>query len=323
MSIETFNVYRVNDEDGSNGYSSSGDPDVVEAIINHVTNLRSSALEFAASRSENAGVEQIDAYFEGYGLRTAPEVILEPSEIPEFRTMFNALGCDTTSLGTLGTAQDKGTVAAMYLPQPDIIVGVNWPDDGHSSAYGQAIMAHEKAHSTSLYRNDIQYTDSNGSIGYSVSRVGHNLTAKSTGTFFEEGFAQLMATKYVREQLHMPYGEWATDYHRSIDDLPPVPPAYIWPRESGGGTMGTGSLASYGLELIARDSPELVSDLILARSSVLGLRGVARAVDEVRPGLYNRLNNLSETPQSFAAGLSEIQQSLSTVGYERMPGLAQ
>jgi hypothetical protein len=131
------------------------------------------------------------------------------------------------------------------------------------------------------------------------------------GDFLDEGIAELMASKYVREALNMPHGIWGDIGPRPTHNGDMLPPAYLWK-----GTDPThysyndNAVAAYGLEMINDVNPELLPALIAARTTTEGRRDVARIIEGIQPGLYRELRKLPKTPEGFSHGLHLIQSAI-------------
>lgn len=182
-------------------------------------------------------------------------------------------------------------------------------------------MAHEKAHSTTEY-DDIIYTDDN-QINYNTARAGQLLMKAGEGTFLEEGFAEYMAARFIRNELKCPNGIWGNERYKDLGDGLTLPSIYVWPGSTQPEDADSprsyvhlsnshGAYGAYGIDLIAQKYPEIHTALINARKSVEGLRQVAQIIERVRPGLYSEIRKLRKFPEDFKKGLQSIQLALAT-----------
>lgn len=287
---------------------------VRESILLHSEQLKQRALDILPDHEGGAETARIDAFFEREGLKPKPAKVLTPQELFIYRDELAKFGYHDDRLDKLGERNEyDGANVALYMPQLSLIVAVKWLEyqGDEAATQFQAILAHEKAHSTTEF-NSISYTQTNHARNYAAPRVGQTLYQTGRGIFLEEGFADYMAAHFVRKELHLPNGAWQTSDNLKLGDRDPVPPVYIWPNveHRGDATMTIGAFAAYGLELINQKDSRLHSALIQGRKSAEGLRQVAQIIEGIRPGLYTELQKLGESPDEFARGLRAIQAAI-------------
>lgn len=289
-------------------YSENAPENTASLVRHHADNIKHQAFEVAPAY-EAATNQQLDNFFHRFGLNTAPVALASPNEVLQLYEQLTDVGLQDEHIRQLGvesSGSSAESIQALYLPTPDIIIGVRWPDllnNEKGEEYFLYLLAHEKAHSSSQFNRFVVERTSDTQLSYRVPRTGHAVQTDGGryGEFLEEGFADFMAAEFVRNELNLPNGAWDHDYPVSMGEYPPLPGVYTWPTRTGG-VVSTGAYAAYGLELY--------SSLIDARQTVDGLRKVAKIIEDVETGLYAKLMKLPRTQKDFAQGLENIQQAL-------------
>ncbi|HUC89760.1 MAG TPA: hypothetical protein VMR45_03075, partial [Patescibacteria group bacterium] len=298
--------------DGST-QTSPASPEASQVILESIRQLRQRAKEIIPNRPEPPEVERINQFFEKQGLSTAPVVILTPDEVGTVVDELVAIGFYNWTLDELGYFDAEGAgVRGAYVPMLDTCFVVREPRHQKASPEFLSTVAHEKAHSTSLH-TDLEYTAyATGDTNYRWSRVGHILTRSGSGAFLEEGFAEFMAAKFVREELGLPNGMWPNSSLLDSRNLPSLPPVYVWLNEQGKFITPHGAPAAYALELLTEQRlPDLPASLIKARTSAQGLLEVKAAIETVEPGLHDKLCALpGDGPAHYVKGFRMIQWQL-------------
>lgn len=303
---ESPRVTKVTVKDSKVISVSKAPPATREKILTHSEKLKQRAMELFPNHEGGEEVARIDAFFEREGLKTKPVKILTPKELEVYIEELGKVGLNKTNINRL-----RHGPRAVYINDLGLIVAVKRPEyeEGTGAVHFQAVIAHEKAHSTSEYE-DLVYTQTEKGISFGPARIGQVLTQEDQGDFFEEGFAEYMAARFVRTELNLPNGIWQnSDLRRVTEEEPFLPPVYFWSNASypGGMSRAKGAFAGYGLELIAQREPRLHTALIEARKSKKGLQEVAQIIDSLRPGLYTELRKLSGSSGGFQKGLQTIQ----------------
>lgn len=258
---------------------------------------------------------RVDNFLIDKGLSPSRAILLNPEDVPVFRQKLADFGWSHPLLDELGVERENGfTWMGGNFDDLGLVVMVRSPqiEEANGTAYTEATLLHEKAHSAHAF-DDLIYTKAGTNINYWVPRHGHGIAAKagSEGAFFEEGFAELLAAEYMKEQMGMPNGVWDEDITvptKTGDDLPGI---YAWKVDDSKFLYANSAIAAHGLELLMVEKSELYQALLKARNSVEGLRQVAQVVDSVEPGLYPKLRKLSYSEAGFSEGLHDIKSALS------------
>lgn len=170
-------------------------------------------------------------------------------------------------------------------------------------------LVHEFSH-TAMPREYIGIqADSTVKSGRIHGRCGFNVlsTQEWEGSFFEEGFAEYMASRYTR----MTTGDMRPI---GINGTPPVRlPDYLIPPDTemlSGQDGYAMELLAYGAEKMNIMSSELFADLLLdtRRSATQGaaLRTFAQVVESIEPGLYPMLRRLQYDKTNWQLACSYV-----------------
>jgi len=180
-------------------------------------------------------------------------------------------------------------------------------------------MVHELAHASSAY--NLYLEDG----GYHGMRVGFSSDkGEGTGYFLEEGFAEMLAAEYVKQNVSTADEDKMAETLGSdarFDSLDIV--AEI--RNEKGETMyklplkyfllGTkshamSSPAGFAMEMLCKQNPKLWPAIIKSRTSAEGLREVARNINEIDPSLYEKLRAHLYDTDGFQRGLHDTVKAI-------------
>jgi hypothetical protein len=276
-----------------------------DPLVLRYMSFKNKAAEFS-SHNEELNTEDIDNYFAEQGLTVKPAIVLATDEIADFYAELHELGYTSRQMEDVikkikaGVPFDLLGAEAFYAPALERVVALRPPSElsDHQRFTITYNLVHEKAHSTVVEFDETRiYIGRNErhGAGYAqvrggfAMRLGNYTAGGPKGDFLEEGYADLSAVNYVRSRLGLPHGLWRVNEsgQYKTEDAEALPYEYMIPDyESMTVSMPKGALAAYGLELISQRRPELLGALNDARTTVDGLRQVARTIEGVQPGLY-------------------------------------
>jgi hypothetical protein len=282
------------------------------------------AAEIFPPQPDDLGLDDVDNYFAESGLSTAPASIMTPDEFLVCAKEMIRKGYRHHSLSDMITTLERGVpltevTAARYLDDLGRVIVLRSP--GEITEPKRIILltkvAHEKAHSTGADEEDTMVClEENLDMhnGFRQSRGGfavYDEIEGQAGFFMEEGYCELKAIDYVRDRLGLPTGLWTNDRQYQPVAGVILPSAYVmYDPDTGAPETALGAIAAYGLELIRDVEPELQAALDESRTSVHGLRRVARIINSVDPRLYSRLLRTRLSTYGFSSALTTIQQKL-------------
>ncbi len=188
----------------------------------------------------------------------------------------------------------------------------------------EATIVHELAHAGSHYAMWI-YEQNEGANSYTPNYLREGFVThypKRHGQLFEEGFAEFLRLKYLRE--HMTSEErsiiaekigadadlpFDTDIYSTTDQgVLCLTPAQVMIKEDGSLTAQNGSYTGRIIEMLVSIDPKIWVAMVTARSDVEGLREVSRRVEKIEKGLYKKLRDHSvDFPQVLEA-LAHVQK---------------
>lgn len=281
-------------------------PEVNEALAEQFKEVRGQLLEGLESNTEGLNIERARNFVKRFGLRADTEVwVLDEKNYEEFTTRRNQFG--------IPGGEDHGC----YLPAVDMIVvkrDAEYEADLGSEFIEYAIV-HELAHA-SADEEVVAYSVSGSGedihVAADVSRAGQVVLGTNEagapeyrGSYLEEGFADMVAKLYARNELDLPHG-FGTD-----DNPDPVPvdigddkPIELPSELLNGEAAGRETVAVLGLMYLVDKDPSLMISLVKARRSAEGLREVANKISVIgqeagRPQLYSEIQNAGGTPEGF------------------------
>ena len=173
------------------------------------------------------------------------------------------------------------------------------------------VLAHEMGHSTRMHyvaaRPDLAYlNDSNNNIPSDTESI------RRIGGFTDEGFCDMRAVQFVRNELGMPNGIWGNESYKPVTlygQTIELPSAYVWPI-NGRPTAILGAFAGFALELITERFPSFDATLVRSRIGPVGYEEMAVTLDRVERHLYERLVLRPFTFPSFQQGLQLVDSRL-------------
>ena len=322
---DTRVTLRYTDDEGHLGARQA--PDNIGRVLARQAEHNSALARELAPPSREVGVnmDRVDRYIEAKGLYAAPALLLTRSEIATFRDRLASAAFRSSALDELAEPEIEGgrIVVGEYIAELGMVIvaiDASIPDMDESirAAYLEAFVVHEKAHGSSHISNDLTYEPEQfarrARSGFATNKVqpgeSPSIEQASVGSFFEEAFAEFVTGEYVRDELGLPRGFWGDEgvpVHKGDPELlSKIRGVYLWPQTDGGFNYGSAAIAATGMELLIDLRPELYQAVYHSRNSVNGLRQVARVVNSIEPGLYERLRQLEYSQADFFTGLSEV-----------------
>lgn len=195
----------------------------------------------------------------------------------------------------------------------------------------ESFLVHELAHSTSRYYSyradvDIRERLLKSTIlerSFSALRIGFLLLGSEendTGSFLEEGYAELERGLYVSEVLGKPKG-FGGERLKATAPLYELLRKYVYSTRIGGKEelcLLGGAYPAVALELLVQKVPKLFEALRHARHSAEGLRDVAWYIDSVCPGLYQEMRQIenvnTRSPETFQKITRIVTKVMDLVG---------
>lgn len=248
-----------------------------------------------------------------------------------FSQFFHEIGLEVTPIGIYD--RDNTNVPAVLDKYKPILSFDFFPDDESGGcvvpaiqlalvardkslehlngvAYTETAVAHELAHSSAftgeLFRQFL-IDRKNGTIGGYVNRVGFKVKGENIrNCFWEEGFASMIAKKYIEKR----YGEnperWLaprglSEHFSSFDCVEMeftdgtnglLSPLYMGRVDENDFRITSNEFAGQALELLCQKYPLLLETLLRARKTVDGLRTALNMLSEITGDNFDYLSNL-------------------------------
>jgi hypothetical protein len=280
-------------------------------------------------KSHDDGIDtaRVDRFLISLGIPATPAYLLTRPEVKALRDELSTIGYKDPMLDQLALpGGGEFCIFGTYLQAIDAVIVVrnHLMEQTNTVAYTEAFLANMKAYATTTVDQAV-YAANGTSFTVWYPRKGF-LTTRRTGPgidqlrhegcFLEEGFAQMVASEYVCQVLHMPIGVWNMQRPPNVPDLPEVEALMlrdIWRGETEHSVCFlNGAIAAEGLRLIIDMHPDLYFHLLLARTNAAALNDVAAIIESVQPGLCRTLVGLQYGRAGFLEGLARIQHA---VGY--------
>lgn len=311
------------DEDGRIRDARPATDEEIEACKVYQEKLRKAYLETIPSREDGIDMQRVDRFMEAQGLPNAQALLIDLEDLDTLREAFKSAGLPTLYLDDMGQLEEDGAFRrARYIAEADVVIMIR---DRESEAlngpeFTEAYLVHEKAHKV-LPLPDVTFTkEADGNIliedfmvaGFAVLNENRQ---QYDSQLYEEGWPELTAARYVREELGWPDGILGTKYQPHELDLisdqmkDKLPMAYLWLSKTGV-TFRSAAYAGYALELLMEREPKLESLFEDARTNAANTAEVHAMVDNVYPGLDYFLSKLPYTMEGFAAGVQRVESSL-------------
>lgn len=255
--------------------------------------------KFPIEEVEGLNLNRVESFMTDLGLEIKPYIIIDREDLRRVkRTMkpYDFLG---------GILYKRKNNIGIYNTPLGISIILRDPEDEelNGSIFTEGMIVHELGHSSSQHQDLVQ-TKPNS---FQTSRVGFYFPGKrGSSGFIEEGFADMIRARYVAknatrsEVQHLVAAVAARGFRqvRIEDTIPlgleggplfPIPLKYFYVGKDALSSTTGSSFAGYAIELLCKKIPTLEKSMVLGRTSVEGLREIARLINGVSPGLYQRL----------------------------------
>lgn len=316
-------TYVERDEEGRIRDARAATQEEIDICHAYQEKLRKAYLETVPSREEGIDMQRVDRFLEAQGLPSAQALLIDLEDLDTLRDAFKSAGLPTLYLDDLGQLQEDGAFRrAQYIAIADVVIMIRDRESEtlNGPEFTEAYLVHEKAHKV-LPLPDVTFTkEADGNIliedfmvaGFAV--LNEDLQ-RYDSQLYEEGWPELMAARYVREELGWPDGILGTKYQPHELDLisdqmkDKLPMAYLWLSKTGV-TFRSAAYAAYALELLMEREPKLENLFEGARTDATHTAEVHAIVDDIYPGLDYYLSKLPYTMDGFAAGVQRVESSL-------------
>jgi hypothetical protein len=259
----------------------------------------------AALPHDESGLDlaSVDTFIVGLGLRTVGRIVVGETDEKKSRQRLR-------EMGVIG--QEEGNFAGFYHSVAELAIVFRHKKHERKNGPGftESLVVHEQAHGSSTFNShSMQVQVDERSINYAQFRMGQVvISGGQRNIFLEEAFADAVRGKYVREVLDKPGGFAGVEseldtYKAEAGDELPILPEFSMRDKRGRKVYIMNALAGSALEFMAQNDPGLWPALLEARSSVEGLREVARRIETIEPGLYTKLSRLTLSRADFEEGL--------------------
>ncbi len=260
-------------------------------------------------RHDEAGIdtERVEGFLGKYGLRLHPFIAIPENEVPKLESILGE------------QVNDEGRILGAHFPGANVTYVIRDKEFEGANGTGitEATLVHEQSHANKTLLTLAYGKDEKG-IYTHMMRSGFGVedgTDEGSGTFYEEGFAALMAHKYVVEELGRPNGfsDWAGAQLISIGGQTfKMPRSYWFPTSKNNrfGAADTPAFAAYGMELLIAKDPSIFESMLEARHTTDGLREFAHKVESLDKGLYRLLGRQPYKVDHFIAATNYIIEKL-------------
>lgn len=256
------------------------------------------------SQEEGLNMARVDAYRRTMG---APNKMVKVLSRADFDVARLTIGDDV-----------EEDLRGAYAPTLDVyIIQRDMKSEAeHGAGLTESIIVHEAAHASSMYstveietetqrrtfRKDIVNVTANQTarVGFAVSKPHQG----RVGLAMEEGYAEYERGRYVVDELGLPDGF----IHGPGIPKAPALNKYMIPTTSEQGetkfVFTEGAFAAATLELLVNRDPDLVTAMRDARHSVEGLREVAKRMNAIVPGVYQKMRKIDlDSPDAAKQGV--------------------
>lgn len=269
--------------------------------------------EFKREKIEGIKTKQVEGYIQGRGLRVKPYIIIENDDLPQLASL-------TAHTEIVAPLYDGDSIG-LYSPELDIafVLRENGREKASGGIYTEGNLVHELAHANSLY----QYSVSADKKSIENKRVGFACSTENEtawGWLLEEGWADMHRADYFAKHAspkdigHI--GEAYACEDLDVEDtvpmparsgeILPIPVKYVVVSADGEPSIAPSAVAGYTLELLVAQDPLIQQLLLEGRSSVLGLKKLAQALEKIKPGLYKKIQATDYTLEDFQERLSFV-----------------
>lgn len=282
---------------------SQGKPEDIAVIQAQGEELRNRIYESIEHDETGLDTERVSSLLGSYGLSLKPFIAITEDQIPKLEQIVG------------GLQSEEGSITGEYVRRADLVYVIRRRDLEAANGTGitESVLVHEQAHANTTLHT-VAYAKDGDSVRSILLRGGFSVaddTENGTGSYYEEGFAAMLAHRYVIETLDKPNGfsEWGgAQIIANGSEKFKIPRNYFFPTSidnTFGGT-DTPSFAAYGMELMISKDPAILDAVLKARTSTEGLREFAKRVESLHPGLYRLLADQPYKLNNFMAATNYV-----------------
>jgi hypothetical protein len=203
---------------------------------------------------------------------------------------------------------NKYTVLGFYEPALDVVILLHDAIEkaGIPQVVQESILVHELTHS------------SGGTDSFVRPRRSPKGYTKD-GIFLEEGFCDLMQSKYFAKHgsMHSVPSKGKADFHTfnsvcftNLEATESYEGNTVYYDSKRTWMAGPSAYAGFGIELLSRAIPNLVGSLVNARSNPLLFTNALLLIDKYFPGLSQQLMELQNNTADYAKGNALIIEAI-------------
>ncbi len=271
--------------------------------------IRHNMLEGLQSQTEGLNIKRIESFMQEEGLEVKPYFLVAEEYID---TIVERVGHTGFLYNWAGPK-----VQGAYLEELDVVL-VKRLKQNESYAgpiFTEGILIHELAHASSLWYGCIKSPQ-----GVCTARIGFHVTNKSEMSQLEEGFADSLRARYMRRYLDpKTLNKFAKALGRRTINIGdklmfpwkteqlPIPLEYLIIEQNGLVRVPGPAPAGYAIELLGKQAPELRKQMIQARRSLEGLRTVAKTIENIKPGLYSKIQSAKSPGELLAITIEALK----------------
>ncbi len=195
-------------------------------------------------------------------------------------------------------------VWGFYQPKIDLAVVYRNHEVEQLNGCGwtEAILVHELAHGSGKV------------VGRSFGFMPAHQDGSRRGTFFEEGFAESMSGRYIRDALGLRAGfdqknNGPMETKESNGHTLALSNVYCFAESEATYAWSISSLAAMAIDALTDAQDGLWATMLASRQDETHLAAVRQRVNSIHPGLYDDLHSIDNSAE-FAAGLHLVQEVL-------------
>lgn len=257
--------------------------------------------EFSEQNLSGLNISRVKQFVKARGFQPKPTLIVTQEDLKEIKKIVGS----SSMFDWLLDEQLHGR----YIHELDLPVVVRNPklERLNGTIFTESIFVHELAHANHSF-----FAQKNGV----PARIGFALPYNQTpwGWFLEEGYPEMLSASYKKkyapksflEQLSTVAKTRIRHFEHSLMTSAPGLPDFSYPAKfayvSEKMELDTSKsvCAGAGVELLCKVNPSLPEIIRQARHSTRGLTALAKAIEDIKPGLYRQIQRCDYSPESFA-----------------------
>jgi hypothetical protein len=248
-------------------------------LAERINEIRQEIFEQVDNHVEGINTNRINDYFKKQGLPQCDYLLLDDTGIAGYNAISQANG-----LAVFPSPKEHSRHSGIYSSALKLAIVHREPtsEAQYGTMFSEANLVHELAHGSSTW-NEWQLRQEPLGLVLDAKRTGH--AVENDHSFLEEGFAAMITRDYLLYEAHVDR-KYASQY------------------------LGVPGIAGDALNEMCHHEPKLYDALIEARSSAEGLRQVAKLCNQLKPGLYGELKDISYTQTGFTIGAGLVNDAL-------------